>query len=53
MNITDVTFSFDVIRIVRKGSVVGKAVGRLFPLNVVGSPSSGWNELLSNPMSRE
>jgi hypothetical protein len=23
------------------------------PLYIVGSPSSGWNELLSNPMSRE
>jgi len=41
LNITDITFSFDVIRIVRNGSVVGKAVGRLFPLNVIGSPSSG------------
>ena len=40
-NLTDVTLSFDVIRIVRNGSVVGKAVGRLFPLKKLGSPSSG------------
>jgi hypothetical protein len=41
INFTDVTFSFDVIRIVRNGSAVGKAVGRLLPLYIVGSPSSG------------
>jgi hypothetical protein len=41
------------MRIVRNGSVVGKAVERLLLLNIVGSPSSGWNELLSNPISRE
>ena len=52
-NLTLVTFSLDVIRIVRNGSVVGNAVARLLPLYAVGSPSSGWNELLSNPISRE
>jgi hypothetical protein len=41
LTITDVTFSFDIIRIVRNGSVVGKAAGPLFSLNIIGSPSSG------------